>query len=119
LVASVLQAEVAGLELPAPQRVTVKLERDDEVIIAQYTGPRLPEGATRLPDGARLEWWLVTFGTVRREVVRKAVKAVRKGGLQPVVDRLRDAIGAEAWAVEVQTALAELGISFEYSRQDA
>jgi hypothetical protein len=118
VVAEVLQAEVAGLELPAPQRVTVRLERDDEVIIAQYTGPRLPEGAPRLPEGARLEFWLATFGVVRKELVREAVKVVKKGGLQPIVDRLRDAIGAEARAVEVREALAQLKISFEYSRQD-
>ncbi len=119
VVAAALQAEVAGLELPAPQRATVRLERDDEVLVAQYTGPRLPEGATRLPEGAKLEFWLVTFGLVRGEVVRKAVKAVRKGGLQPIVDRLRDAIGQEARAVEVLEVLAQLKISFEYSRQDA
>ena len=126
LVAEVLQAEVAGLELPDPQRVTVRLERDDEVLIAQYVGPRLPEGllatfgvTTRLPEGARLEFWLATFGVVRKEVVRKAVRAVRKGGLQPIVDRLRDAIGSEACAAEVRAVLEELKISFEYSRQDA
>jgi hypothetical protein len=120
VVAAVLEAEVAGLELPAPQRVTVRLERDDEVVVAQYVGPRLPEGATRLPEGARIEFWLVTLGLVRREVVWKAVKVVRQGGLQPIVDRLRDAVGGEARAVEVREALANLGISFDYScRQDA
>jgi hypothetical protein len=119
VVATVLQAEVAGLELPAPQRATVQLERGDEVLVAQYVGPRLPEGATTLPEGARIEFWLVTFGLVRGEVVRTAVKAVRRGGLQPIVDRLRDAVGQEARAVEVRAALAELKISFEYSRQDA
>jgi len=118
VVASVLQAEVAGLELPAPQRATVRLERDDEVIIAQYTGPRLPEGATQLPEGARLEFWLATFGLARGKVVEKAIKAVKTGGSQPVWDRLRDALGEDARAVEVREALAQLKISFEYSRQD-
>ena len=31
----------------------------DALIVAQYRGPRLPEGATELPPGAKLEFWLV------------------------------------------------------------
>lgn len=41
-------------------RLTVSLESGDELIVAQYIGPRLPEGATTLPEGARLEWRGVT-----------------------------------------------------------
>jgi len=40
-------------------RVSVKLTRDDLAIVGQYIGPRLPEGATQLPEGATIEWWLV------------------------------------------------------------
>ena len=40
----------------AHQRATVVLERGDVAIVGQYTGPRLPEGATSLPEGARIEW---------------------------------------------------------------
>lgn len=51
------------LDLPIPaSRRSIVLHDDDELIIAQYTGPRLPEGATKLPDGAFLTWWLVTVG---------------------------------------------------------
>lgn len=32
---------------------------DDAALIGQYIGPRLPEGATELPAGATIEWWLV------------------------------------------------------------
>jgi hypothetical protein len=40
-------------------RVSVKLGPDDMAIIGQYVGPRLPEGATTLPAGATIEWWVV------------------------------------------------------------
>lgn len=29
------------------------------LIVGQYSGPRLPEGATELPEGATITWWLV------------------------------------------------------------
>ena len=38
-------------------RKTIKLEDQAGCIVAQYVGPRLPEGATSLPDGATIEWW--------------------------------------------------------------
>jgi hypothetical protein len=41
-------------------RKNVKLtKRNDVALIGQYVGPRLPEGATTLPEGANIEWWLV------------------------------------------------------------
>jgi hypothetical protein len=43
-----------------PNRVSVKLAGlETKALIGQYIGPRLPEGATKLPDGAKIEWWLV------------------------------------------------------------
>lgn len=40
-------------------RTSLKLERGDTVMVGQYTGPRLPEGAKTLPDGATIEWYEV------------------------------------------------------------
>lgn len=45
--------------------VSVPMVRDtyafrDEALVAQYTGTRLPEGCTVLPDGAHITYWLVT-----------------------------------------------------------
>jgi hypothetical protein len=37
-------------------RVTLRLNAGDVLYVAQYVGPRLPEGATTLPEGARFEW---------------------------------------------------------------
>jgi hypothetical protein len=35
-------------------RTTVVMERDTPVIVAQYVGPRLPEGSTTLPEGSKI-----------------------------------------------------------------
>lgn len=42
-------------------RITVELNKSDDVIVGQYSGPRLPAGATELPQGATLKWIHVTF----------------------------------------------------------
>jgi hypothetical protein len=36
--------------------------------VAQYVGPRLPEGTTRLPDGARIDYYLVAVPVQTQEV---------------------------------------------------
>jgi hypothetical protein len=43
-------------------RVNVRLEKDSLVLVAQYQGARLPEGATSLPEGAAIVWVLVAIG---------------------------------------------------------
>lgn len=43
----------------AANRHSVTLTEDDVALVAQYTGPRLPEGATTLPEGATITWWRV------------------------------------------------------------
>lgn len=43
----------------ACNRETLTLTRGDVLLVGQYVGPRLPEGATTLPEGARIEWWTV------------------------------------------------------------
>ena len=51
--------EQLGVAVPC-QRVTVSLEKGEAVLVGQYRGPRLPEGATHLPEGATIKWYLVT-----------------------------------------------------------
>lgn len=40
-------------------RVNVLLSPGDFCILAQYIGPRLPEGATELPEGAEIRYFTV------------------------------------------------------------
>lgn len=48
------------LGLPILQnRISVKLKSGEFALIGQYIGPRLPEGAVALPEGATFEWWIV------------------------------------------------------------
>lgn len=40
-------------------RETIKLEDGDTLYVAQYCGPRLPEGVTSLPKNADIKWYVV------------------------------------------------------------
>lgn len=42
-------------------RVSVTLGKDDMLIVAQYKGSRLPEGATELPSGATIDYYMVAL----------------------------------------------------------
>ena len=42
-------------------RITVSLDRGDVILVGQYSGIRLPEGATTLPPGSKIRWVLVTI----------------------------------------------------------
>ena len=54
-----------GAEVPEGKRsnVVFPTPEADALLVAQYRGPRLPEGATELPAGATLEFWLVETKT--------------------------------------------------------
>lgn len=54
-----LLASMLGVEVEM-RRVSLSLRLGDEILVAQYGGPRLPEGATSLPNGAKIRWLLVT-----------------------------------------------------------
>lgn len=45
--------------LPAGQRLSVEMTKTTTLIIAQYKGARLPEGATTLPEDATIEFFQV------------------------------------------------------------
>jgi len=50
-----LFSTILGMAIPM-NRVSLSLVPGDEIIVGQYTGPRLPEGATTLPEGAAIRW---------------------------------------------------------------
>ena len=51
-------SHVLGVEIPC-NRATVVLKDGDLALVGQYSGPRLPEGATSLPEGAAIKWMVV------------------------------------------------------------
>ena len=38
----------------------VSVSDPSEMLIGQYSGPRLPEGCSILPEGSTIQWWLVS-----------------------------------------------------------
>jgi hypothetical protein len=67
-------ASVLGIEVPM-NRKTVAVEPGDRMIVGQYVGPRLPEGATELPEGAEIRWALVT---VYKDLFHEGSKEARR-----------------------------------------
>ena len=49
-----------GVEVPF-NRAFSQLAAGEEFVLGQYLGPRLPEGSTQLPEGARIQWYLVSI----------------------------------------------------------
>lgn len=48
-----------GMDVPAV-RSTISLPKGELVLVGQYRGPRLAEGAKELPQGASIVWILLT-----------------------------------------------------------
>lgn len=48
-----------GVEVK-PNRLSLSLKKGEQLIVGQYVGPRLPEGTTKLPEGSKIEWKLVS-----------------------------------------------------------
>ena len=42
-------------------RISVVLKGIDTMIVGQYSGPRLDEGVTTLPEGASIRWMMVSY----------------------------------------------------------
>lgn len=54
-----VMSKILGVPVQA-NRISWSWANDDDVLlVGQLTGPRLPEGATELPEGAVLTWWLI------------------------------------------------------------
>jgi hypothetical protein len=55
-----LLAEMLGVPVQT-NRMNISIRPGDEVMVAQYIGPRLPEGATTLPEGAQIQFFHVLY----------------------------------------------------------
>ena len=53
---AVLLSNLLGLEVPE-NRVSVTLVPGERAVVAQYAGPRLPDGAIKLPLGTEIQWF--------------------------------------------------------------
>lgn len=43
-------------------RCTVSLALQEQALLGQYIGPRLPEGCKELPEGATIKWFRISVG---------------------------------------------------------
>lgn len=51
-----------GLNIEIPfNQISMPLGEEDELLLAKYIGPRLPEVSTTLPEGAEIQFKLLTF----------------------------------------------------------
>ena len=55
--------DVLGIDSRPAARITITLQEGDTVVVGQYRGPRLPEGATSLPPGATIQWVALSVST--------------------------------------------------------
>lgn len=54
----IIVRELLGKKNVLPgKRATVAYKPPEMMLVAQYRGPRLPEGTTQLPKGATIEFW--------------------------------------------------------------
>ena len=53
-------SSILGLDVTC-NMAAFMLEEDHILFVGQYKGPKLPKGATTLPEGAKVEWAMVTF----------------------------------------------------------
>ena len=51
-----LFSTLLGREVPCNR---VSISDPKEMLIGQYSGPRLPEGCSTLPEGSKIVWWYV------------------------------------------------------------
>jgi hypothetical protein len=54
-------SSILGIPVPC-NRTTVTMVAGDSAVVGQYTGPRLSEGRTTLPEGANVKWLVVEVG---------------------------------------------------------
>ena len=69
--------------LPVGERLSVSIDVGDTVVVGQYSGPRLPEGATALPEGATIKFMVVQV-LPRNAVNLMAVAQLEHGPLKSV-----------------------------------
>lgn len=51
-------SDMLSMDIPC-NRQAIKIAKDDTLFVAQVMGGRLPEGATTLPDGMRIQFFKV------------------------------------------------------------
>ena len=53
--------DVLGTLVPVNHGIDVSLgdDTDDAMVVGLYTGPKLADDAKALPEGSRIDWWVI------------------------------------------------------------
>lgn len=80
-----------GTEVPM-NRINIDLSGLDLLLVGQYSGPRLPEGTTELPEGATIRWFTVQVvpANSNHPVWEKQPDPERKSCFRPWRKKLAD-----------------------------
>ena len=57
-------SKLLNVEIPM-NRISVNLGNNDVLLVAQLSGGRLPEGATTIPDGMNIQFWVVAAPSIK------------------------------------------------------
>ena len=60
-----LFSSLLGQEVPC---IRSNVNDPTTLLVGQYSGPRLQEGCTSLPEGATIQWWLVRRYRIEEEI---------------------------------------------------
>jgi len=75
-----VMSNLLGFAVPV-NRVSVSLQPGDILYVGQYIGPRLPEGTTKLPQGAKISWYRVDlYQRQQSKLLSKAIGALVNEG---------------------------------------
>ncbi|MCX6797345.1 MAG: DUF1874 domain-containing protein [Candidatus Doudnabacteria bacterium] len=95
-----------GITAALLARVTVTLCPGDVALVFQYSGPRLPEGATVLPEGAKITAILVeVFGREKVLVSRKAAELALFAFVESAKANAYWSVGTDPYEIELANAL--------------
>ena len=77
---AVVLSTLLGTDVPV-NRASVSLQPGDVLFVGQYCGPRLPPGATKLPEGAVIKWYRVDlYHRQQSKLLSKAIGALVNEG---------------------------------------
>lgn len=71
-------SDLLGQEIKA-NRKNILLQNGESAVVAQYKGPRLPEGTISLPEGATIEFILISVIGPSQEIDEPLPDSIRDG----------------------------------------
>lgn len=58
---AIILSRIFNIDIQANRTSFTFSETNNKLLVAQYSGPRLPEGTTELPEGSGFRYFLITY----------------------------------------------------------